>query len=84
MFGGTVKNDQLQKISDEADLIQLAVEILFLNPRFGPKPQLRFFLQNRLDKADFETLKSLTLQGQTRFLAKRFLNYLAGEPRQPD
>lgn len=76
---GNVKSDQLQKIRQDADTIQLAVELLLSDPRFGRecRPELRFFLRNRLNNTDFDTLNRLTLRGQTRFLAGRFFSYLA-------
>ena len=80
-----MNSEQLQKISEEAEVIQLAVKILLSNPCFGPecRPQLRFFLRNRLDKSDLETLNTLTSRGQANYLAERFRSYLAREPRQP-
>jgi hypothetical protein len=79
-----VKSAQVHKISDEAEAIQSAVKILFSNPCFdrNTHPQLEFFLQNRLEKTDFEILNALPLRGRANYLAERFRSYLDRKPRK--
>lgn len=73
----------VQNIKENAESLQMAVQILLSNPSINRyyRNRLKFFL-NYMENSDFDILNSLTIQGKAKFLAARFDRNIAG-PRNP-